>query len=710
MALGLLTGFVGGVLLYEVFLFIQSQHVHGSHGALLALTFGPPLFLATLILIAFFQDGLISRYWNESIREWWASISGTGMIYLFGWLVIFGLSIWGPWMILVLEQELNGIGAALGAGWVSAIVSGMLASRSTTTGQTSRLKNATMRVVPIIFLIGLVILTSFVTDYFIPVWGFSTTPGEYLESVEQVGIPLDAGKPANPSVNVDGSSKAQLLGQIAATIILLFGFTRFASRRIDVNTFSLNALYQNRLVRCYLGASRPKASQSDGSPINRGAPINVVNCSPRSPNPITGFDPRDDFPLAHLRSDCQDQTAKTKARLDQLIHETLGRQKNLQETPWYGRWIRRFQLKWELARLQERLADLQDANDYLGPFPILSTALNLVEGGELAWQERMADSFALTPLFCGSKTTGYAPAHDYAHGISLGQAVSISGAAVSPSMGYHSDRPVTALLTIFNMRLGAWLGNPMSHSWKTSGPPSLLNYLVNELFGLTNADRDYLYLSDGGHFENLGVYELIRRRCRFIVACDSGADPQFSYQDLAGLIRKARIDFGVRVQIDTHFITPQAETGLSACHVVVGKIYYGDVDGFPNQTLPSTIQDFERERNQFCPERNEGLLIYIKPSLTGDEPEDVLNYKTSHPQFPHEPTTEQWFSESQFESYRALGWHIARRVFAPALVPDAVESHSKGPVEALFENMFQKWHPTSPPKRETQSTSGMNGL
>jgi hypothetical protein len=684
-ALGLLVGFAGGVLLYEVFGVMHVEVGRGQHHAILALTFGPPLFLATLIFIAFLQVGIISRLWSESIREWWASLCGAGMIYLCAWIAIFGVSIWGPWVVLTLEQKLQGISAFLGTGWIATVAGGLMAGRSATHGSTSRLKRAFIRIVPAVFLIGLIILTSFVTDYFVPVWGFAKSPEAYLDSVKQVNI---------------ASHKAELLLQMAATAAVLFAFTAFVSSRVDVNTFSLNALYRNRLVRCYLGASRPKTFVSDCGSSNRGAPTNVVNCSPRSANPITGFDPSDDFALAKLRPDAGRQTASRRRAIERQIHEAESQRDCLVQAAWCTGWLHRIYYRWKISLLQYQLAGISNENDYVGPVPILSTALNLVGGDELAWQERMAESFALTPLYCGSRTTGYVPTETYSGGISVGEAVAISGAAVSPNMGYHStSRPVTSLLTIFNMRLGAWLGNPRRGQWNAPGPKGLLRYLKNELFGLTNADQEFVYLSDGGHFENLGLYELIRRRCRYIVVSDSGADPTYNFDDLAGLIRKVRIDFGIRVQIDGHRIAPQADSGLSPCHVVVGKIYYGDVDDAfaqrPASTdSPSGLGELPSKRHLFRPENNEGLLVYIKPSITGDESQDIINYRASHPQFPHEPTTDQWFSESQFESYRNLGWHIARKVFAPAVLDQSTGSLNQMPTQTLFEHLFQEWHPS----------------
>ncbi len=368
------------------------------------------------------------------------------------------------------------------------------------------------------------------------------------------------------------------------------------------------------------------------------------------------------------------------------------RQNGLGNVAWYARWFCRLQNWWRLKCLQNRLGAIPYENDYVGPIPVLSTALNLVEGGELAWRERMAESFTFTPFYCGSLTTGYAPTQAYAGGITVAQAVSISGAAVSPNMGYHSYRPVSALLTIFNLRLGAWLGNPRFRAWKNVGPQNLLKYLKNELLGLTNADQNFVYLSDGGHFDNLGLYELIRRRCRYIVACDSGADPDFTFADLASVIRKVRVDFGIQIEINTQKITPEAASGSCACHVAIGRICYGEVDCAAACRPEPPSAESESEPSRFRPECNEGILIYIKPSLTGDEPQDVLNYRAANPLFPHQSTTNQWFSESQFESYRALGWHIARTVFTPARGNRPEEDRG---TRDLFQELFDRWSPAA---------------
>jgi hypothetical protein len=227
-------------------------------------------------------------------------------------------------------------------------------------------------------------------------------------------------------------------------------------------------------------------------------------------------------------------------------------------------------------------------------------------------------------------------------------------------------------MTIFNVRLGRWCPNPRSSKkWKHSGPRIGLFCLIAELFGLTDADADYVYLSDGGHFENLAIYELVRRRCRLIVVVDAGADGKMNFADLGNAIRKCYTDLRIEIDIDVNRIDPLRETGFSQAHCVTGKILYGKVDlGAPD-----------------------GTLLYIKPSLTGTELADVLNYRKTDPNFPHQATVDQWFDETQFESYRSLGYRIGAVAFgepagkAEIGAPNAVQ-HDVAKLCAAIE---QKW-------------------
>jgi hypothetical protein len=237
-------------------------------------------------------------------------------------------------------------------------------------------------------------------------------------------------------------------------------------------------------------------------------------------------------------------------------------------------------------------------------------------------------------------------------------------------MGYHSSKALAFLMTVFNVRLGWWLGNPMKEKWDKPSPPSGLAYLFAELFGFTNEDSNFVYLSDGGHFENLGIYELVRRRCRFIIACDGGQDGDLKFADLGNAIEKCRTDLGIGVDINVDPIRFPANSKMSKRHCAVGTIHYEHVD----------------------PEAPQGILVYIKASLTGDEPTDVLRYAALNKIFPHQSTSDQFFDESQFESYRALGEHISMEVLNGAGHRAAV--HQMSTID-LFLALKRYWYPSS---------------
>ena len=209
--------------------------------------------------------------------------------------------------------------------------------------------------------------------------------------------------------------------------------------------------------------------------------------------------------------------------------------------------------------------------------------------------------------------------------------MAISGAAVSPAMGYHSSPPTALLMTLFNARLGCWLPNPVGpdpHYLTHSGPTPALRPLLNELLGRANDRQRDIYLSDGGHFDNLGLYEMVKRECRLIFISDAGCDPDGTYGDLGETVRKIRVDFGVEMVIDPPL---PINGGKTVC--TTGRILY------PNGAAP-------------------GWLIYLRPVLVGDLPVDLYNYSKANPAFPNDTTLDQWFNESQFESYRHLGRHL----------------------------------------------------
>jgi hypothetical protein len=356
-------------------------------------------------------------------------------------------------------------------------------------------------------------------------------------------------------------------------VIVLISLLTIFGRTIRANRFSLNGLYRNRLARAFLGGARQV----------------------RAPQPFTGFDPFDNIRMHHL-----------KPTVD-------------------GRRIL---------------------------YPVVNVALNVTQSEKLAWQERKAEPFIFSPMYSGSamlrtgdgpRTGAYVKSSIYGgneadlgmsgSGVTLATAISISGAAASPNMGYHSSAATAFLMTLFNVRLGAWMPNParcgaLGQDIARSDPGNSVRALLSELAGVTDDQGLDVYLSDGGHFENLGLYEMIRRRCRYIVLSDAGADPDCKFEDLGNAVRKIKIDLGIdinfeelRISSRTKPINPQYAWALGEIHYPEGK----------------------------------GQLLYIKPSLFGRLPVDVRSYAEGSAAFPHETTHDQFFSESQFESYRRLG-------------------------------------------------------
>ncbi|MBV8837157.1 MAG: cell division protein, partial [Alphaproteobacteria bacterium] len=301
------------------------------------------------------------------------------------------------------------------------------------------------------------------------------------------------------------------------------------------------------------------------------------------------------------------------------------------------------------------------------PYHLINAALNIEASKYANRRGRNADFYVFSPLFTGSRATGYvamAEMERHATGLTAGSAMSVSGAAASSSMGSATIKPLVPTLAILNIRLGYWLFNPAAVAGALVRPAIARFidqlYFLKELLGLLREDDGLIYLSDGGHIENLGLYELLRRRCKLIIAIDAESDPDMSFAALVKLERYARIDFGLRIDLpwaelrDASRAASEdvAKTGgrppkeaPRGPHCALGTIYY------PRKTAHEPESE------------STGLLLLIKSSFTGDENDYVVDYKRRYPRFPHETTLDQLFTEEQFEVYRALGFHAANAAF-----------------------------------------------
>jgi hypothetical protein len=309
------------------------------------------------------------------------------------------------------------------------------------------------------------------------------------------------------------------------------------------------------------------------------------------------------------------------------------------------------------------------------PYHLINTAVNLPASEHVRLSERKCDFFLFSRDWAGSPAVGYAKAGEWLMNNrrpDLATAMAISGAAISSNMGLGSIKPLRALIALFNLRLGFWIRN-VKTSRRASRHPGFL-CLLREMSTLDMTERSgWLNLSDGGHIENLGVYELLRRRCKFILCVDGEADPAITFQGLMTLVRHARIDLGVSIQPDLQELRPDPATGYSRAHYHLCRIEYPARPGESHGDL--------------------GLLLYLKLSVTGNESELIRRYRKGDPTFPHQTTLDQFFDEEQFEAYRQLGVHVAEGLFSRTLMNDRCEPDSI-PVwfRQLAENLLEPAH------------------
>lgn len=313
-------------------------------------------------------------------------------------------------------------------------------------------------------------------------------------------------------------------------------------------------------------------------------------------------------------------------------------------------------------------------HDQGAPYHLVNTTLNLVASADLATAQRSAANFVLAPYYSGSARTGYRLTDEYMGGeLTLGTALAISGAAASPNMGSRTpSMPLVMLLALVNARLGFWAPTPVGARWREPRAALWPFYLLREALSQTTDLTTYCYLTDGGHFDNTGLYALVERGCRYIVLFDCGADPGPCFADLGGAIRRCRIDFGAEVDLGVQGLLDQTD-GLATRQVVVGRVRYRkehwDTLGLAAQT--------EADRT--------GIIVWVKPAVTTADAADVRQYKLQNPVFPHQTTLDQWYDEAQFESYRKLGYDTVTSALRACLPPPGPLGAAR--VQALFQNL-----------------------
>jgi Patatin-like phospholipase len=585
--------------------------------------FSTPLVLLVMTFEAVLLTGLTSRVSNDDDQEWWARAGAWILIVAVLWILVHSLVLYGPLLLLNLEETIKQLmstgdlsqleWADWGklAGTIFGVLSGVITlfggfsaktpanSKEAQKAGTGGLLLAVLtQVLAPVFLAFVIILLSLGTNWFL-----ISGPAKYFN--QRLGYADLPDPSSNPALHYDASWHGALIQQTQFFLLLtLFGFLIAVAvvlgRFISTNLFSLQYLWRNRIIRAYLGASHAE----------------------RRANPFTNFDRRDNL----------------------FMHDLWPQPDAKQD---------------DLPPRERKL------------FHILNLALNLTGGEKLQWQDRKAESFTVSPLHAGSYWLGYRRSTHYGGtgGITLGASVAISGAFVSPNMGYMMNSAVVRfLMALFNVRFGWWLGNPgppgdktnifervanipaklfgleVKRPFRLDSPRLSVLPFLSEAIGNIDKESSYVYLSDGGHFENLGLYEMVLRRCRFIVVCDATTDPDYSFESFAMSVRQIRVDLGVPIDMPDLSVGVPSQN-LKNKYCAIGKIRYSCVDRRSDDTKTSD-DDYD------------GILIFIKPSLIGEEPRDVINYWQGRSTFPQEVITDQWFSEAQFESYRALGSFI----------------------------------------------------
>lgn len=620
---------VGGILLWLASRVLTSTFPFGGdfQNVGLFVCFAVPLFLLIFLIGATVFIGLSSKAATDADREWFARHGALVLMISVTWIVANVLVIFGPTWIEWIAEKVSTTTFDLFSidFWVSRVVpivgviSGILSLGGGFSGQsvvkdepaTSRLSKflaVAPKIAAVVFFGFIFAGLAYVSSLALGVIGNALKDYSWFSSVA-IWLSFGTFSP----VSFASFDHATILQNTSIVCLVIYLFILAAvgvtmAFFVNVNKFSLHGAYRDRLARSYLGASHEQ----------------------RVGDPFTGFDDTDNFQLHRLKG-----------------------QK---------------------------------------PFHVINGTVNLVGGKNLAWQTRKAATFTMSPLHCGSWHLDYRHTNEYSRNthpgnckhirycnrmntpcpsvdecelpgkaLRLGTAMAISGAAANPNMGYYSSAVVTFLMSLFNIRLGWWLGNTAEIGDKvdfwcvpyyTKHSPSIAVLpLLNETLGRTSENRRYINVTDGGHFENLGLYEMVLRRCKCIVLSDAAADEHFKFSDLSNAIQKCKVDLGANIEFKNGikiYSRVNAEGKEDRLRFAIAEITYPE-------------------------ENRKGHLLYMKPTLYGDESTDIKCYASTNPTFPHQSTGDQLYDEKQFEAYRSLGFFTMEEIIgagAPTDVKD----------------------------------------
>lgn len=613
---GLVSAITGGLLLWFCSFYWGIDRDH----SLVFLVFATPAFIVSFLIQTTVFVMFSSKTTPDADREWYARLGGWLLVAACGWIVVNVLVLFGveitQWLYNTIRDYFMGDVVSWPA-WLGALVTPIVTALTAATALAGGFSSATsaissrlgtgrpksfqivVQVTSILSVLVLLITLSYLSAVVLSKTASFLYDYEFFRSIPFLVswyVPEYRGLR-----HIDTFTKMSTFYLLAWFVVLtLFGI--LVSCVVNVNTFSLHSAYRDRLVRAYLGASNAY----------------------RHADEFTGFCEKDNRQMHRLR--------------------------------------------------------------FQRPLHIINATLNLINGTNLAWQNRKAASFTLSPLFCGNWSFGFRRTNEYStipnrdgckhlrycnrshdrcksldecsktKSLRLGTAMAISGAAANPNMGHYSSPVVTFLLGIFNVRLGWWLGNPGNAGngldfwrrlspaksrrfYQRSSPAFAMLPLINEVLGRTSEDKRYVNVTDGGHFENLAIYEMVLRRSRLIIVSDAAADVTFKFSEISNAIEKCRVDLGVEIKFRTKF-------NIHSRNVTEEVRKHGQRYALADIIYP--------ERNGHG-QRRRGYLIYLRPTLSGKEPIEISHYADSNASFPHQSTGDQFFDEAQFEAYRELG-------------------------------------------------------
>ena len=316
------------------------------------------------------------------------------------------------------------------------------------------------------------------------------------------------------------------------------------------------------------------------------------------------------------------------------------------------------------AATAEEKRDIEERH-LAGPYHIINTALVTPAATSTLNRSRGGDNFVLSPLACGSDATGWAETVKFMNNrMTLPTAMAISGAALNAHSGAGQNAPtrngvLSFLLTLFGAQLGFWAVHPMTEEANQTSQPRFFN---PGFYGLTGwrldgeRSRRFVQLADGGHFENLALYELIRRRTDVIICSDAAQDKEYGFEDLGIAVERIRVDFGTSIE----FRFPDH----GPAHLIPGSMSPGDIwaERYSMAKRGFAVAEIRYPAAGNEP-RKSGYLLYFKSTLIEGLPSDLYAYKKLNADFPNQTTVDQDFDEYQFEAYRELGYRLATQCF-----------------------------------------------